>query len=186
MNKDALAAVEENPELTPEFILMNEDDILRGILECATGKTSDDAYSTIEIRKNGITRRVIKYDESPIPMEEGEKLMLRFRIRGVDQDEYQKCRERATKYLRNPKLGNVKIADETNMVKLNDLLIYTATHPEDKAKVWDNQAAWQQLNILTGADMVSKLLLSGEKDAIIDVLEVKSGYMNNLEEVTKK
>jgi hypothetical protein len=27
MNKDALAAVEENPELTPEFILMNEDDL---------------------------------------------------------------------------------------------------------------------------------------------------------------
>lgn len=180
----------ESDEITKEEILLSEEDILKGILECAEDKTADDSYTWIEVRKQEINgkkyRRVVKYDDTPLPIEKNEKILIRFRVRGLDESEYHKCRDDATRYVRNKNLGGLKMPEETNTVRFHDLMIYTATHPEDKKTVWDNKAAWKQLGIITGVDMVNKALLAGEKDAIIEIIDNKSGYDSSLEEVVKK
>jgi len=176
--------------MNKDEILMQESDILKGILECAGGITSDESYSFIDVRKgedeSGAYRRVVTYSDEPLPFLENERVLVRFRVRGLLQDEYNKCKEEATKYVRNKQYGGIKMPVDTDVVKFYDKLIYTATHDEDKAKIWDNKDAWKPLNIVTGSDMVSKLLLAGEKDAIIEVLDKKSGFASSLEEVAKK
>lgn len=181
--------VEIDEELTQEEILMSEVDILSGILQCADLKSSDDAYSTLEIRVAGTSRRLVRSDDKPVPLEKGEKVMVRFKIRGLDQAEYTKCRENATRYVSNKKMGGIKMPTDVNQIQLYDALIYTATHPDDKAKIWDNKAAWKKLEVLTGSDMVSKLLYFGEKNAIVEIIDDKSGFNDDnisLEETSKK
>ena len=71
------------------------------------------------------------------------------------------------------------------MAKMRSWLIYTATVDEDRAKTWDNKQAQEALNILQGVDMVDAVLLSGEKDRIIDRINEISGYDDDQDETAK-
>jgi len=168
-NVEAVEFTEEETknQLTSQ-LLMNEKDMIAGLLEAANFKT--DEQQRIEIVR-------------------GEKLYFAFRIRPLSEDEYDRCKTKHTKYVRNKQLG-IKLPEDTNTVKYRAALIYQATIEEDRNKLWDNRTVWKTLEqsgfqIMNGLDVIESVMLGGEKDRIIDAIDKLSGYESNLEEVAK-
>lgn len=151
--------------LSKEEILMNETDILRGLIEAGQEKDNESAYERIQIRRNGV-------------------LKFEFRIRPLSEEESLECREHATKYAPRKK-GQPKREIETNAAKFRSWLIYAATVDEDRAKTWDNKKAQDALGVLHGVDMIDAVLLSGEKDRVIDRINEISGYGDDVEDTAK-
>lgn len=137
-----------------EELAFNEDEILRAL----TDKSQhDDRVETIEVLFG--------------------KTRFAFRIRPLSEKEWDKCRERNTKYQKNRRLGGMRLPESTNTTGYHSDLIYTATVEEDKAKLWDNKRLWAAVNAVTGTDMVDKLIpYAGKKQAIIDRIEALSGF----------
>lgn len=146
---------EASPEEIRDELAINEDEILKAL----TDKSEhDDLIETIEVQL-------------------GNKTRFRFRIRPLSEKEWDKCRERNTKYQKNRRLGGMRLPESTNTTGYHSDLIYTATVAEDKAKLWDNKRLWQAVNAITGTDMVDRLIpYAGKKQAIIDRIEAISGY----------
>ncbi len=91
--------------------------------------------------------------------------------------------------MRNKQFG-MKLPEETNSVKYRDLLIYTATTDEYKEKLWDNKKIWEALRakglqIMNGLDVIEYSLKAGEKDRVLECIDILSGYDNDMEEVVK-
>ena len=89
--------------------------------------------------------------------------------------------------MRNRTLG-VKMPEDTDSSLYRAALIYEATLPEDRKKLWDNKDAWEALRnkgkqIVRGVDVIETCLKAGEKDKVIDVIDKLSGYDDNIEEV---
>ncbi len=162
-NFDETPAGVEKP--TQEDILMNETALLKGLIEAGKEKDAAENYERIEIRRGGV-------------------LKFAFRIRPVSEEESLACHEHATKYAKR-KPGQPKQEIETNQAKMRSWLIYTATVDEDRAKTWDNKQAQAAFNVLQGVDMIDAVLLSGEKDRIIDRINDISGYGEDIEETAK-
>lgn len=100
-----------------------------------------------------------------------------FRIRPLSEKEWDKCRERNTKYSKNRRLGGIRVPESTDTTGYHSDLIYTATVDEDRAKLWDNKVFWNATGALTGRDMVDKLIpYAGKKQAVIERIEALSGY----------
>ena len=144
---------------------MSEQDILRGLIEAGTEKDNESTYRKIQIKRGGV-------------------LKFEFRIRPVSEEESLACHDHATKFAPRKK-GQPKREIETNSAKFRSWLIYTATVDGDRAKTWDNRQAQEALNILQGVDMIDAVLLSGEKDRIIDVINEISGYGDDMDETAK-
>lgn len=142
-----------------------EGDILKGLLAAADFRDDEDNVVPIEIARNGV-------------------VLFTFRIRPLSEEEYNLCKEKNTKYVRNKQLG-IKFPEDTNATRYRSQLIYEATVEEDRAKVWDNKEAWRALNVLNGIDLIDKVLLAGEKDAVLNKIDDISGYSSTLEEVSK-
>ena len=151
---------ENDAPLTQEEIqdemLYNEKDILASLL----GKDDQPDAVRIEVRRPS-----------------DKKLLFAFRVRPLMEKEIDKCRDRHTKYVKNKRFGGIRIPERTNTVEYHSDLIYTATIPEDRAKLWDNKTFWNAVNAVTGVDMVEKLIpYSGVKQRIVDKIEEISGY----------
>jgi hypothetical protein len=142
-----------------------ENDILKGLLAAANYETEEDNIHPIEIARNGV-------------------VLFTFHIRPLSEEEYQKCKDKNTKYVRNKQLG-IKFPENTDSVRYRSALIYQATIKEDREKIWDNKEAWKALNVLTGIDLIEKTLLAGEKDAVLEKVDKISGYTSTTEEVAK-
>lgn len=164
-----------NEESTNQLKLA-EEDFLQGLIDAACYADDENQTKVIEIIRPG--------------KKKGEKrVMFRFSVKPLSEREYNECKKKHTKYVRNRSLG-VKMPEDTDNVKYRAAIIYKATIPEDRKKLWDNKAAWEALRdkgmqILSGLDMVEYCLLAGEKDRVIDVIDSISGYGDNLEEVTE-
>lgn len=150
---------------TREDILMDEAALLRGLIEAGTEKDSESTYERIQIRRGGA-------------------LKFEFRIRPVSGEESLACHDHATKFAPR-KRGQPKQEIETNAAKVRSWLIYTATVNEDRAKTWDNKQAQQALNVLHGVDMIDAVLISGEKERIIDRINEISGYSDDMDGTAK-
>ncbi len=159
-NEAGLAAL-----VSQEEILLNEEALLRGLIEAGQEKDDESTYRQIMIKRGGI-------------------LKFMFRVRPVSEEESIACREHATKFAPRKK-GQPKQEIETNPAKFRSWLIYTATVDDDRAKLWDNKRAQEALDVLQGVDMIDAVLLSGEKDRVIDVINEISGYDDGLEETAK-
>ena len=147
---------------------LNEEDMIQGLI--AAAGFSEEETKTIEIVRGG-------------------KMYFRFRIRPLSSEEYDNCRKKHTKYVRNKKLG-MTMADETNRVKYQSAIIYQATVEEDRLKFWDNKQVWKALNakkdhIMNGLDVIEDVLKAGEKDQILQEIDKLSGYEDDLEETVK-
>lgn len=143
-----------SPEELRDELAINENELLKALTDSTQ---HDDRVETIEV--------VIG------------KAKFRFRIRPLSEKEYEKCRERNTKYQKNRRLGGMRLPESTDTTGYHSDLIYTATVNEDKAKLWDNKRLWGAVGALTGTDMVDKLIpYAGKKQAIIERIEALSGY----------
>lgn len=158
--------VEMTQEEKKEFYRANEDDILKGLLEAVDYIENEDNATEIVIKRKN-------------------KEYFRFRIKAVTEEEYNQIRKKHTKYKKNKVTGG-KIADEIDAVKYRSELIYRATVEEDRKLIWDNKKVQDKANVLRGIDLVDTLLLAGEKDRVIEVLDRISGYKDeDFEEVAK-
>ena len=159
-------------EETTNQLRVSEEDFLQGLIDAASYAEDENQTKVIEIIRPGKIK--------------GEKrLMFRFSVKPLSEREYNECKKKHTKYVRNRSLG-VKMPEDTDSVKYRAEIIYRATVPEDRKKLWDNKEAWEALRdkgmqILSGLDMIEYCLVAGEKDRVIDSI---SGYSDNLEEVT--
>lgn len=96
-----------------------------------------------------------------------------------DEDAYA-IRKKYTKYAKNRNRG-VKVAEEVDMAKYRSSLIYNATVAEDKEKLWDNKSVQEGLrrkgkHIINALDVIEAVLLPGEKERILEVIDELSGY----------
>jgi len=172
VEETAKAQVEErvfSEEETKNQTRLFENDFIQGLIAAADFRTEETQH--IEIIRNG-------------------KLYFAFDVRALGEEEYDKCKTKNTKYVRNKQLG-IKLPEDTNTVKYRCSLIYQATVEADRAKLWDNKQIWDALNtkglqIMNGLDVIESVLRSGEKDKVIECIDKLSGYdNNNLEEVAK-
>ena len=157
--------VEMDDEANKNTILSYEDDILGGLLAAANYKNDEEEIVPIEIARNGV-------------------VLLKFHIRPLSEDEYVKCKERNTKYIRNKQIG-IKVPEDTDTSAYRSALIYQATTASDRAKLWDNKDAWKRLDVMTGTELIGMVLKPGEKDAVCTKIDEISGYSSSLEEVAK-
>lgn len=161
--------VDFTKEQTKNQMLANEQSFIQGLLEAVDYKEQE--TQLIEIVRGG-------------------KVFFAFRIRPLGEDEYNQCRKRYTKYVRNKQLG-VKLPEDTDNVKYRCSLIFNATVEEDQAALWNNKEIWKALEgkgrpIVNALDVIEAALLGGEKDQIIDAIDRLSGFNNNnLEEVER-
>lgn len=155
-------------EETAMQIRANEDDFINGLISASDFTTEE--KQKIEIVREG-------------------KLYFAFNIRPLCSEEYEKCKKKHTKYVRNKAIG-MKLPEDTDRVKYQSALIYQATINEDREKLWDNKKVWKALidkglQIMNGLDVIEYSLKAGEKDRIIECIDSLSGYESNLEEVIK-
>lgn len=160
---------ETSEEDTKALIRANEEDFIHGLIEAAD-------FVSEETQRIEIIRE--------------RRLYFAFNIHPLSSEEYEKCRKKHTKYVRNKQLG-MTMPENTNRVKYQSEIIYAATVDEDKEKLWDNRQVWNALNakkdrIMNGLDVIEYTLKAGEKDKILDAIDKLSGYeTNDLEEVAK-
>ena len=159
---------ETNEEDTRALIRANEEDVIHGLIEAAEFTSKE--TKRIEIIRDG-------------------RLYFAFSIRPLSAQEYEKCKKKHTRYVRNKQLG-MKLPEDTDRIKYQSAIIYEATVDEDREKLWDNRNIWNALNakkdrIMNGLDVIDYTLKAGEKDRILEEIDKLSGYESNLEEVAK-
>lgn len=144
----------------------NEDDLLNGLLAAANYKDDEDESVEIVINRQG-------------------KDLFSFHIHPLSEEDFNRCRKRCTKYVKSKTNAGVRIPEEVDTVKYRCMLIYDATTPEDRAKIWDNKQLWKAKDLATGIEAVDILLKAGEKNAVCEKLDTISGYEMTEEEVAK-
>lgn len=159
---------ETDTEETKALIRANEEDFIQGLIDAAEFVSEE--TQRIEIIREG-------------------RLFFAFNIRPLSSWEYEKCKKKHTKYVRNKQFG-MKLPEDTDRIKYQSAIIYEATVDEDKEKLWDNRKVWNALNarkdrIMNGLDVIEYTLKAGEKDKILEAIDKLSGYESNLEEVAK-
>lgn len=161
--EDASAETKDEKKEEVEELKAYEGDVLNAILEAAD--FDKESYLIRVIRKNVI--------------------LLQFHIHPLSEEEYNKCREKNTKYVRNKRFGT-RVPEKTDAVRFRSQLIYTATDEADRKSLWNNKQAWEKLNVASGVDLIEKVLKGGEKDEIVEQIDKISGYDNSqLEDATK-
>lgn len=167
-NQENVEEREFTPEQDGNQLKVHEEDFLQGLIDAAG--YAEEEKQRIEIAREG-------------------RLLFAFSIRPLSESEYNSCKKKHTKFVRNRSLG-VKMPEDTDNVKYRADLIYRATIEEDKKKLWDNKKVWEALRskgmqIVSALDVIEYSLKAGEKDQIVDCIDKLSGYNDNLEEVTK-
>jgi len=140
-----------------DYLIQNEDVILQDVAGVLEAMETIIEYKVFEVIRDG-------------------KKLFSFRVRGLDDSEFEKCRDQATKVAKDRRLGNLAVPREFNLAKFNSLVIYTATHPDDKKAIWDNKDLWAKADVVTGWQLVDKVLKRGEKEKCIELIEELSGY----------
>lgn len=156
---------EPTPEETQAAARANEDDLLNGLLAAAAYKDDEDETVEIVINRKG-------------------KDLFSFHIHPLSEEDFNRCRKRCTKYVKSKSQAGIRVPEEVDTVRYRCMLIYEATTPEDRAKIWDNKKLWKAKDLATGIEAVDILLKAGEKNAICEKLDAISGYDMTEEEVS--
>lgn len=107
-----------------------------------------------------------------------ERELFKFKIHGLTEDEFTKCRKQNTK-------NRGRRDEETNWTRYAAQVIYEATVAEDKKLLWQNHEVWDALNVVTGVDVVNLVLTPAEKTKILEAVENISGFDDNLDGLIK-
>jgi hypothetical protein len=142
---------------SPDELGGSEDDILRQAIEAAEVETE------------------------PIAIYRGTKRVLAFTIQTVDMRTYENCRKLSQEKQKAKSYANLPLATDIDRAQSNAMLVYHGTVPEDKKRIWDNRTLWSRFNVLTGWDLVPKLLRAGEMERICERIDLLSGYGENAE-----
>ena len=144
-------------------LLENESNILAGVLGAA--KEIEDTEVPVVITRNG---------------EEA----FRFHVAPQSAEVFEKAGEFGTAY-RTDKRGR-KFVESTSVTKANAYLILRATTKKDRDMIWENKEVREALGEFTAVDVIQRVLLAGEMQAIVELIEELSGYSLNKEDVAEK
>ena len=149
-------------EMTSDEIADYEGDLVSAILRTSEFKTDESEYRRIKIKR-------------------GDKIMLKFLIRPLSEEEWQKCRRKNTK-VKSGRYGIDK--EKLDGARYRSQLIYEATVPEPETgsvKIWDykREVIWPKPSVASGVDAIDAILKSGEKDMVVEAIENISGYQND-------
>ena len=152
---------EEQKEDLRADILQNEDDYIAGLLDAAA--YTEDEIKVVEIRRK-------------------DRLFFKFAIHPISEELLNDIRKKYTKYAKNRRQG-IKVAEELDTPKYRASIIYNSTVAEDQAKLWDNPKVKKGLEkqgklIINALDVIEAVLLPGEKDRIMDIIDEINGYNN--------
>lgn len=139
-----------------------EDDALAALIFGASFEDDDEEQRTIEIKRHG-------------------EVAFTFTIHPLAEEDYMSARKKHTKYRKNKALGT-RVVDHVDDIRYRSQLIFDATIEEDRKKYWNNKSAWEHFNVVTGIDMVDKVLKAGEKAQILSVINEISGYGADVEQ----
>ena len=114
--------------------------------------------------------------ERTIVINRGGKILFTFRITGLDEDVWRKCR-------RN-NLRRHGQAEELDGARFISQAIYEATVAEDK-HIWNNREIWENFNVTNGADVVNLILFPAEKTRLGEILEELSGYNVDVDDLVR-
>lgn len=118
-------------------------------------------------------------ETQPIVIKRQGKPVLEFTVRGLDEDEWAKCR-------RQNLINRGLRTEEIKQARFNSQVIYEATINEDKERIWKDKDVWAKLNIASGIDLINQLLLPGEKNALVEIIGKLSKYEMDAEDLIRK
>lgn len=143
-----------------DFASVNEDDIISGLIQAAESVKNDKAL--IKIKRYNAGKKA-------------DEVLFSFRVRVMTEDEMEEIRERYRTYKHNPRTGQ-SVVDKFDNNRFVSEVIYIATIPEDRAKIWENPVIKKNYNILNNVDVVDTLLKPGEKDQASNVIMKLAGF----------
>ena len=108
----------------------------------------------------------------------GDKVLFTFKIHGLDDDEWAKCRRQNTR-------NRGKRTEELDDARFASQVVYEATVDEDKERLWKNKAAWKKFNVVNGVDLVSAVLTYAERTKISERVMGLAGFDDDLEDLIK-
>ena len=113
------------------------------------------------------------------------KLYFVFSIHALADETLYEIRKKYTKYAKNKRTGT-KVAEGVDNAKLRSSMIYNATIAEDQEKLWNNKQVQEAItsralrrrgkHIINALDVIDAVLLPGEKENVLAVLDELSGY----------
>ena len=134
-----------------------EYDLVKSLLAAADFRNTEDAVTEIAIRR-------------------GEKYYYTFHIMPISEEEVRTARKKATSYMKNPQGAKYpQIEKDFNSSLFNSWLIYLATTKDDREKIWGNAAVKQKYGLMENVESIDRLLLLGEKSAVVDKIIEISG-----------
>ena len=135
-----------------------EYDLTASLLKAAAFRTSEEAVTDMEIRRNGVYYFTVH-------------------IHPISDADTRKARKQATVYGKNGR-GKIDrtVEKDFNTAKYHSLLIYFATTEEDKRNIWGNKEVMAKYDILEPWETIDWLLAVGEKDQILDEVLKISGF----------
>lgn len=111
---------------------------------------------------------------------------LAFRVHAISDSERQNCVRKSSRTRRDKRFANLPVAEERDDSAFNSWVIYTATHPDDRARLWDNRRVQQAFGVFHGTDLIEKILQTGEKlKAVAAILDL-SGLGSDEERVADR
>lgn len=163
-NTDAVKDLTGLSAVPPEERAGVEKDLLTTLLQMAEENTSPKDALPIEIKRQGTVR-------------------FSFRVHPVSDDDVRTARKAAITYMPNPSNKKLpKIEKDRDEVQYRSVLIYNATVPEDREKVWNNQVVKERFGAVQGYETIDKILNVGEKMKVFEKILEFSGLNEEDEE----
>jgi Phage XkdN-like protein. len=137
-----------------------EEDVLATLLSMSDEKKSNDEAIAIDVKRGGVVR-------------------FTFKINQLSDEDIRKSRKAATTTKSNPNGKKYPpIEWDRNETKYRSLVIYNATVPEDRNKIWGNASFMQQKNLVEPWESVDEILNVGEKMSIFEKVLDHSGLLD--------
>ena len=119
----------------------------------------------------------------PIEIRRGGKPLFKFHVHPYTQEQLEAAQNKATTKGKNPKGAKYpKIVTKYDSKIAESYLIYLCTTDEDKKTFWDNPQFKDHYNVIEGYELVDKVLLPGEKQYVIELLDALGGFAGDDEE----
>lgn len=134
-----------------ETVLTQEATFLENLVEAANWQKE---YEKIDIVRKG-------------------KLLFSFRICGLTQEEIETIVKKSTVYTKTR--AGLRGKEDFKDAEYNARLIYSATHPDDRAVLWDNKEARKAVGAMSPLIMIGKILRPGDLMAIAMRINKLSG-----------
>ena len=123
----------------------------------------------------------------PIEIKRAGELLLKFNVHPYSTKDVDAARKKATTYGKNPKGPKYpNIVKSYNNDAAESYLIYLSTCDADRAKYWDNPKFKERFDVMEGYELIDKVLLPGEKQNIIQVLDALGGFDDDDNEQEEK